>query len=477
MNKENIVFCSFPDYSGALKPFYEYLINQYQNINITWIVIEKSMEKKLKQQNINVILYNTQEYFTIMKNAKIIFSDHFNLTKDKSPNSIYVDFWHGIGMKPVGYFLNKLSEDDEKWLDYNKEVVDYLIVPNGFWKYIFSALFNFDSRKILPLGYPKFDSMLNKNCKSDLAKIMKKDITKYSKIIYYLPTFKKGCNREDFNEEISNILDLKKYDEKILFDFLKQNSYLLVVKYHPSEELKIKKVHNDNVYYLTDKELLNNQITINEILNAADLLITDFSSLGVEFEFLDKPVIYLNTKIKDEIKNRGIILENYKFWTNNNDTDNINELLKLTTNLLANFKLDFQRKELFFSNLKNGNCQNIANYFFNKNGVVKNLKNSISQKERLALEISQKSKKIVELEEKIIHNTNEISNLKNQIVQQKDELKKLNEEKANLQYKITSQNKIIEELTNELQNMINSKSWKVTKPMRTIMEKIHRGEK
>lgn len=68
---------------------------------------------------------------------------------------------------------------------------------------------------------------------------------------------------------------------------------MLCIKYHPSEELTFEDFENEHVCIIKDEDLLKHRITINELLNAADLMITDYSSLGTEFLFLNKPVIYL----------------------------------------------------------------------------------------------------------------------------------------------------------------------------------------
>lgn len=54
-------------------------------------------------------------------------------------------------------------------------------------------------------------------------------------------------------------------------------------------------LQNENIKVIYEEDLTNNSITINEILNASDLMITDYSSLRTEYLFFNKPIIYINT--------------------------------------------------------------------------------------------------------------------------------------------------------------------------------------
>lgn len=119
-----------------------------------------------------------------------------------------------------------------------------------------------------------------------------------------MPTFRKGCDREQESSlNQNNIFNLEQYPEEKLVDFLKKNNYLLCIKKHPSEELNMVDLQNENIKVIYEEDLTNNSITINEILNASDLMITDYSSLGTEYLFFNKPIIYINTDAEEYSKN------------------------------------------------------------------------------------------------------------------------------------------------------------------------------
>ncbi len=367
MEKLNILFCSFPDFCGNAKALYNYMIKRYKNkMNYYWVVYDKNSINILNEKNTKVVLKDSKEMKTIIKNIDIIFSTHANLIeyKNQETKAIYIDLWHGIGFKPVGYLTKNLSSQDKEWVDSVKEKVDYFIVPTEFWRIIFAATFNINYERILNLGLPLFDEIIYSNGKDNLSKILGIDVNKYKKIIMYMPTFKMGCGRTlllDNNKK--NILNLKEYKEEKLLKYLEENNYLLIIKRHPSDEDTYDIYNNDNIKNIEDSMLTKYALNVNNILNASDMLLTDYSSIGKEYQILNRPVVYLNTDL-DKYKNlRGIIFDDYNFWTENNTCNNIDSLLKIIDKQVGT-KMVSKYNNLMFGELKDGGCKNICDYIF-----------------------------------------------------------------------------------------------------------------
>lgn len=435
MKKLNITFCSFPDYSGNAKALYEYMVKKYENnMNYTWIVYSESTIDLLKTQGINSILIGTDEFNEYIPKTNVFFTTHANLAEDKikAKKSIYVELWHGIGPKPIGFLANNLSETDEKWYEFLSETIDYLIVPSDFWRNMFAAFFNINAKRVKPLGLPLIDEILNSNGRENLEKILNINLNKYNKIILYAPTFKSGCGRKleaTYNKK--NIFDLKKYSEKDLIKFLKQNNYLLVIKRHPSDECVYETIENDYIKNIDNDELDNSGLNINSILNIVDMLITDYSSLGVEFSFLNKPVIYVSTSLDEYKNNRGILMNDYDFWTNGVYCDTYEKLIELI-NLNMDKKVISNNRKLIYGDLKDGGCDRICDFLFEENQIRPNIERYKS---------------------KILRLKKENKNLKNIVNEQVETIKKLTESDI------------------ELKQIKNSKSWILLEKIRKIKNK------
>ena len=222
MKKLNITFCSSPDYTGNAKALYVYMQKHYKNkMNLTWIVHDESKQKKLNEKGIKAILIGTPEFKKYIKTTNVFFTTHCNLTGDITKKSLYVELWHGISSKKIGFMMNHISDDDKNWYKEISRKIDYIIVPSEFWKIIFAARFNLDLRQILPIGYPKLDNIKDENAKTNLEKILNCNIEEYKKIIFYTPTFRKGCGRKSDSHFGSNIINLNKYEEEELIEIFR----------------------------------------------------------------------------------------------------------------------------------------------------------------------------------------------------------------------------------------------------------------
>lgn len=414
MKKLNITFCSFPDFTGNARALYEYMIKRYgNNMNYTWIVHEEKNFDKVKKHNENAILMGTHEFENYISKTNVFFTTHADLTGDKNKckNAIYIELWHGVGPKPGGFMANGILDEDRIWYNKINKIIDYLIVPSEFWRPLFSSSFGLEYERVMPLGYPKLNLYLTSGSKDKISKLIGEDAKKYSKIIFYMPTFRKGCGRKSSLKYSDNIINLCNYEEKNLTDYLKKNNYLLLIKLHPSEETKkILATDCKNVKLISQKSMEEYNYDINEILSGGDVLITDYSSLGVEFLFLNKPVIYLSTDMKKYSESRGLIYENYDFWSSNTSISTLDELInKLNYYLSTSYKFDdyfYEKKKLWFDSLKNGGCDKICDFVFDEYSVSKKLvrnkcevsilKNEIRKRENIINEQIGTIKKLTE---------------------------------------------------------------------------------
>ncbi len=442
--KLNITFCSFPDFSSNAKPLYLYMKKRYGNsMNFTWIVQTDEMCLSLKNKGIKAYKIGSDDYHKYIGKTDVFFTTHANLINDKMPNSLYIELWHGISMKQVGFLSGNISEHDVNWCNNLKRKVDYIILPSDFWRVIFSTRYNINYSRTLALGYPKFDDFKDNKAYDKLQKVLGISLNKYKKIIYYMPTFRKNFNRIDSIINYKNIFNIADYDENKLKLYLEKNKYLLCIKKHPSEELDIPFIDSDYVKVITDDCLLKNSITVNEILDASDLLITDYSSLGIEYNFLDKPVIYLVNDIDEYKKNRGITFDYIDFWMPGHKISDIKNLLRSIDDCFSDnygYKdILSEKRKLWFGNLKDGGCKNICDFLFDGSSISKQVVYYSDYEEKL--------------ENTIDSLNSEVFNLKNDIVFLNDR---------------------IDEREKQINNIVNSKGWKILEKMRRFKRKILR---
>lgn len=316
-NKKKIIFISKPDYSDNAKSFYEF-VEKKSNHSIIWIVEDLEKLDELNSQGIKTYKnYSINAIFSIIT-SKYIVSTHNHFLSIKSKNQKYIALWHGMPLKTI-YFL-------EKDYDKNLKFIDYTISTSNIMRLAISASFNLDPRKVLITGQPRNDYLFNS--KIDINNLINSHKHKYNKILLYLPTYRSGVGRNEGVSNYKNIVNIQEYEENNLNEFLKKNNYLLITKLHPAEEGKFKTEEYSNIKLLNTKQFNNKKISLNEILNSVDLLITDYSSVYFDYLILNRPILFTNMDEKEYMRDRGIIFDNPDFWRPGPKVRNIENFTK-----------------------------------------------------------------------------------------------------------------------------------------------------
>ena len=452
-DKVNILFSSFPDFSGNPKALYEYILNTYPDkFNLYWVIYDMQSLSYLENKNIDFIIFKSERYNEVISNVDIIFDTNGYLLSEKRDGQLYINMWHGSSPKKKGYLLPKenFAEQDEEYYKIARQKTDFLLVPSEFTKLIFSSVFNMNPQRVLSLGYPRDEYLLKSDGISNLQKLTERELKQFKKIIFYLPTFRNGCNRIDSNNIFeNNILNLEAYSEDELLEFLEKNNYLLVIKKHPAELNDFSSIKSKYILLLDEDEMKKKDITIYEILNSCDLLIADYSSVYVEFLLLEKPVLFFHRDINEYTKNRGLILQESNIWFPGPKASSFSEFSYELINLLNNSNYYKKERKDFRYIMFNKNIENISKdifeYFFDINNFTLKYKPFISIEEQQENTILILKEQIKEMEKQV----ESIKNEKNTILEGNNKLKQ------------------------EIERIYSSRSWKLFK----LVQRIKKGEK
>ena len=211
-----------------------------------------------------------------------------------SDESKVIQLWHAPGaFKKFGG-----SVENVQMIKLISNNTDYLITTSRHIEDYYAEAFQIDKSKIRPLGLPRADYYFKDHdiskLKGDL--IERYDLNSDKKIILYAPTFRE--NRE-FNN-VFNYLDLNRFNEEL------SDEYTLLLRLHP----KIRNFYSDEISavsgYVDCSDYKNEQ----ELMLISDILITDYSSIMIEFALLNKPIIFFAYDLDNYLANeRGFYLD------------------------------------------------------------------------------------------------------------------------------------------------------------------------
>lgn len=233
--------------------------------------------------------------------------DHCNLIAElkKRKNQTLVYLSHGWGYKAAkGSYNSKILTHP----DYITSTG--MLSAKGLAEYWEEPI-----NKVIITGYPRIDYFYkeNKYALKIANEIWK--FNKYKKVIFWMPTFRQSINSLISENYINNETGLPLFETNnslIKFsEFLKEKDILLVFKiHHLQAELKIFKEKIDNIVIIHDYDLYLKNIQLYQIINFADVIISDYSSISIDFLPLNRPIIYTLDDYDKYNNSRGLFPQN-----------------------------------------------------------------------------------------------------------------------------------------------------------------------
>ena len=241
------------------------------------------------------------EYFREVYTSKIyITNDGVEPKIHKRENQIFICSWHGAGpFKKTNIDLCPMNAELKKYFEEMYRNIDIFVSPSKFNTQVIRRAFGYEG-EIPECGSPRMDCLLNKNNFRDKICGYYK-IDPKSKIVLYAPTFRKSS----IGDEGSPVTSFEKYDIKweMIRESLERRfggSFVLLYRFHHMlyrfAESRMAYPDAINVTLYPD---------VQELLGAADVLITDYSSIMWDFSLQRKPVFLYQNDVDEYIRDRG----------------------------------------------------------------------------------------------------------------------------------------------------------------------------
>lgn len=236
----------------------------------------------------------------------------------KSPYVKHLDVWHaGMGVKAIG-LLDKNEANPYIWTQLYKNA-DKICLPSDMSVTLYAALFGLPQSKFVVTGTARNDLLLTSNGTNNLEKIFG-DKIKNKKIIFNLPTFRinSDSGRVEGDKRLLGTFKLTNFDFEKFDKFLELNNVICISKsHHVEKDVVLSSTPTSkfkNILFITDTDLDKHSLNLYDVLNGADMLITDYSSSATDFIFMNKPVIYSVEDFEEYKNTKGFALHPFDFW-------------------------------------------------------------------------------------------------------------------------------------------------------------------
>lgn len=326
----NIVLLeSNPDYTDNTKAVFDEMIKRKYNnkYKLIWVVDDKKEFKNIRIKNVKFIQRDNKFINKIVFKYYNLFSKYIidcnKYIKKINKNQFRIHLSHGTPIKIAFGYNSKVGN------------VDYIIQVSDFFTDINAQAFNVDKKKLLSLGFPRNDILVN-NKKT--INLFSED--KNNKFVVWLPTYRNHKKDKDTNEAcfpycVPTIT--KKSEIEKLNKFLFENNEILIIKPHPAEDVsKLLSLNLSNIKIINDKYLKEKNISLYELLASSNALITDYSSVYYDYLLTDKPIGIAAPDIEEYRKKVGLLFDDYENSIVGEYIYNIKDLITFFENIANN---------------------------------------------------------------------------------------------------------------------------------------------
>ena len=208
---------------------------------------------------------------------------------------LIINLWHGVPLKKIAlldpnlkkaariYFKKIFSENYTCILTTSHELIPLM-----------ARSFAVSEDKIKVWGQPRNDGLFQKNdCREILGQLFP-DLPEYTKTVLYAPTFR------DYGQV--QLFPFKDFDQKQLEAFLDEKNMLLFIRTHVAEQGSAAPYLGKRIRFLGNEQAED----VTGILNIFDCLITDYSSIYIDYLLTGKPMIFLPYDRQQYLDGRGM---------------------------------------------------------------------------------------------------------------------------------------------------------------------------
>jgi CDP-glycerol glycerophosphotransferase len=179
--------------------------------------------------------------------------------------------------------------------------IDIFVAPSRIAAYSMCVSCMMNPRKIFYCGQARNDQLLKSSHAERLKKIIPENIV-YDKIVLYAPTYRR-------HEQIK-FFPFDDFLIEKLNAFLEKNKAVLFIRGHVNDSLS-KKITSERVRNLNQEQCAD----VQDVLNEVSLLVTDYSSIYIDYLLLDRPVIFVPYDLDCYTSECGFVVDDYNFWT------------------------------------------------------------------------------------------------------------------------------------------------------------------
>lgn len=343
-------------YNYNSKYLFEYVKEHLPQITPLFVINEENLRRELSEQYGKEYFIETESKEGIRRvlEAGVWFTSAglpvYGTGLGK--NRLIVNLWHGVPLKKIAlmdpnlkkaariYFKKIFSENYTWILTTSRELVP-----------VMAKSFQVSEDRLRVWGQPRNDCIFDPPDRKQILEGIYSDLPEYKKVVLYAPTFRDYGN--------TRLFPFEDFDKKVFEDFLEQEKILLLLRLHIKEAAAADAYVSSRIRRFGSEEAGD----VTGMLGMFDLLITDYSSIYIDYLLTDKPLMFLPYDRERYLDGRGMNFD-YDEVTPGPKPETMKEFMmeiKEFMNGEDSWKKERDRVNLKFNEVKEPCSSNICN--------------------------------------------------------------------------------------------------------------------
>ncbi len=294
IKKNRIVFSSFngSGYSDSPKAICEVLRKSGEDLDLLWICKDEKAAASLPE-GVKPIPYKGLKKIRALASAKVWVDNCRKYESFKSKKQIYMQTWHGFGFKKVEQDVeDKLEPAYVAAAKKDSEQIDVFVSGSGYMSKLYREKFWYHGA-VLNTGTPRNDIFYQNHAELHEKVCKALGLPEDRKLALYAPTFRGDKSIDAYQ------LDAEMVRRKAAENF--KGEWTVLIRLHFLVADRSKDLFAYDGDHIVDATAYPDMA---ELLCAANLLISDYSSSMFDYALTGKPIVQFATDIEEYVKDR-----------------------------------------------------------------------------------------------------------------------------------------------------------------------------
>ena len=289
-------------FADNAKYLYLHVTAEHPDLRPVWLSKHREVVRELQDAGYEAYHCYSLRGLLLNLRAGVVFltQGHRDVAMPCCAGALTVLLWHGVPLKRISWDAGFADEPAvvRRAHAAMAEEFDLLVVPGEGVARVFESGLRVDPERMLVTGYPRNDALFGAipgeavgTDTESLAAVER--LAADHPVLLYLPTF-----RERDGGSVVARLDLAALDA-----LLERRDAYLVLKMHPKEPLDVDTTEFSRVFVLPE------QTDVYPFLRHADALVTDYSSVALDYLLFDRPLVYYPFDLDGYRERRGLYFD------------------------------------------------------------------------------------------------------------------------------------------------------------------------